>query len=236
MAKILIADDEASLRDALGIILRQAGHEVRAATDGAQAVELFMRERPDLVVLDVMMPRLSGFEVCEALRAISPDVPLLMLSAKGAVDDRRNGLRAGADDYVVKPFDDEELVLRVEALLRRAAVPAGVEGVQADARQLMQPVTIGDLTIDPRRCEVSVAGKAVALTPKEFQILALMADHPGEVFTSEELVETIWGKEYAGEAISIPVYIRRIRLKIEKDPSRPEYLQTVWRFGYKLGV
>ena len=109
MAKILIADDEASLRDALGIILRQVGYEVRMATDGAQAVELFMRERPDLVVLDVMMPRLSGFEVCEALRAISPDVPLLMLSAKGAVDDRRNGLRAGADDYVVKPFDDEEL-------------------------------------------------------------------------------------------------------------------------------
>lgn len=236
MAKILIADDEASLRDALGIILRQAGHEVRVATDGAQAVELFMRERPDLVVLDVMMPRLSGFEVCEALRAISPDVPLLMLSAKGAVDDRRNGLRAGADDYVVKPFDDEELVLRVEALLRRAAAPAAVEGTAADARQLMQPVTIGDLTIDPRRCEVSVAGKAVALTPKEFQILALLADHPGEVFTSEELVETIWGKEYAGEAISIPVYIRRIRLKIEKDPSCPEYLQTVWRFGYKLGV
>lgn len=236
MAKILIADDEASLRDALGIILRQAGHEVRVATDGAQAVELFMRERPDLVVLDVMMPRLSGFEVCEALRAISPDVPLLMLSAKGAVDDRRNGLRAGADDYVVKPFDDEELVLRVEALLRRVAAPAGAEGAAADARQLMQPVTIGDLTIDPRRCEVSVAGKAVALTPKEFQILALLADHPGEVFTSEELVETIWGKEYAGEAISIPVYIRRIRLKIEKDPSRPEYLQTVWRFGYKLGI
>ena len=99
----------------------------------------------------------------------------------------------------------------------------------------MHPVTLGDLTIDPRRYEVTVAGRAVTLTPKEFQILALMADHPGEVFTNEELVETIWGSEYTGEAISIPVYIRRIRLKIEKDPSKPQYLQTVWRFGYKLG-
>lgn len=134
MPKILIADDEVSLRDALGIILRQAGYEVMFAADGAEAVERFMREHPDLVVLDVMMPRLSGFEVCEALRAISPEVPLLMLSAKGAVDDRRSGLRAGADDYVVKPFDDEELLLRIEALLRRRE-QTGAAAVSAPDRK-----------------------------------------------------------------------------------------------------
>jgi len=230
MAKILIADDEASLRDALGIILRQAGHEVRAATDGAQAVELFMRERPDLVVLDVMMPRLSGFEVCEALRALSPDVPLLMLSAKGAVDDRRNGLRAGADDYVVKPFDDEELVLRVEALLRRGERAQ----VSAEPAPKMSPTVIGDLVIDPLRCEVRVGDEAVALTPKEFQILSLMADSPGRVFTRDDLIEALWGEEYESSNISIPVYIRRIRMKIEPDPSNPVHLKTVWRFGYRL--
>ncbi len=231
MPKILIADDEASLRDALDIILRQAGYEVSMATDGAQAVELFMRERPDLVVLDVMMPRLSGFEVCEALRAISPEVPLLMLSAKGAVDDRRSGLRAGADDYVVKPFDDEELLLRIEALLRRREQAAGA----AAPAPKMVPTTIGGLTIDPLRCEVRVEGEAVALTPKEFQILALMADNPGRVFTRDDLIEALWGQEYENSSISIPVYIRRIRMKIESDPSNPSYLKTVWRFGYRLG-
>lgn len=231
MPKILIADDEASLRDALGIILRQAGYEVMFAADGAEAVERFIREHPDLVVLDVMMPRLSGFEVCEALRAISPEVPLLMLSAKGAVDDRRSGLRAGADDYVVKPFDDEELLLRIEALLRRREQA----GAAASSAPKMTSTTIGNLTIDPLRCEVRVDGNAVTLTPKEFQILALMADNPGRVFTRDDLIEALWGQEYEDSNISIPVYIRRIRLKIERDPSRPEYLKTVWRFGYKLG-
>lgn len=230
MARILIADDEASLRDALSIILRQAGYEVCLACDGAQAVELFMRERPDLAILDVMMPRLSGIEVCEALRAIDPDVPLLMLSAKGAVDDRRCGLRAGADDYVVKPFDDEELVLRIEALLRRR------ERVRTshDPVSKMAPTIIGDLAIDPLRCEVRVGGEPVALTPKEFQILALMADNPGQVFTRDDLIEALWGAEYESSNISIPVYIRRIRMKIEPDPSNPVHLKTVWRFGYRL--
>lgn len=240
MAKILLADDERSLCDAVRMILEDAGYEVVTASDGREAVELFRREQPDLAMLDVMMPRLDGFEVVEEIRKIRKNVPVLILSAKGDIVDKKRGFQVGADDYVVKPFDDDEIVLRVGALLRRAAMAADDAGDDepsaAEARQLMQPVTIGDLVIDPRRYEVTVAGKSVTLTPKEFQILALMADHPGEVFTNEELVETIWGKEYTGEAISIPVYIRRIRLKIEKNPSRPEYLQTVWRFGYKLGA
>lgn len=227
MTKILVADDEASLRGALAIILQKAGCDTCMATDGPQAIEMFMHERPDLVVLDVMMPRLSGIEVCEVLRAISPEVPLLMLSAKGAVSDKTSGLRAGADDYVVKPFDDEELLLRIEALLRRRS--GGVGG-----RKLTEAVTVGDLTIDPLRCEVTLGGVVVALTPKEFQILALMADNLGRVFTRDDLIEAIWGEEYEDSSISIPVYIRRIRMKIEPDPSNPVHLKTVWRFGYKL--
>lgn len=228
MTKILVADDETALRGALDIILRKAGYDTCMAADGAQAIEVFMQQRPDLVILDVMMPRLSGIEVCEALRAISPEVPLLMLSAKGAVSDKTSGLRAGADDYVVKPFDDEELLLRVEALLRRRGLAAD------EPKRLTETVTIGDLTIDPLRCEVSLGGKAVSLTPKEFQILALMADNIGRVFTRDDLIEAIWGEEYEDSNISIPVYIRRIRMKIEPDPSNPAHLKTVWRFGYRL--
>lgn len=231
MIKILLADDEKSLCHALGIILRDAGYEVFVAHDGREAVEVFGRERPDLAILDVMMPWLDGFEVCERIRETSPDVPVLMLSAKGDIVDKKIGFRLGADDYVVKPFDDEELILRVEALLRRRARDASSEG----PAKLMQAVRIGDLVIDPRRCEVAVAGSVISLTPKEFQILALMADNPGKVFTREDLIEAIWGKEFETGSISIPVYVRRIREKIERDPSNPAYLQTVWRFGYRLG-
>ena len=230
--KILLADDEPSLCEALSIILRGAGYEVCAARDGAQAVAVFARERPDLAILDVMMPKLDGFDACESIREIDPDVPVLMLTAKGDIDDKRSGFRAGADDYVTKPFNDEELVLRVEALLRRRG-----RGDASPGRSgLMRAGCIGDLVIDPCRYEVSVNGRVINLTPKEFQILALMADHPGKVFTREDLIENIWGEEYERTgSISIPVYVRRIREKIEEDPSDPKYLQTVWRFGYRLG-
>ena len=230
--KILLADDEPSLCEALSIILRDAGYEVRVARDGAQAVTMFARERPDLAILDVTMPKLDGFDACGSIREIDPDVPVLMLTAKGDIDDKRSGFRAGADDYVTKPFNDEELVLRVEALLRRRGrgdAPHGTGG-------LMRTVRIGDLVIDPCRYEVTVRDRVINLTPKEFQILALMADHPGKVFTREDLIESIWGEEYERTgSISIPVYVRRIREKIEEDPSDPKYLQTVWRFGYRLG-
>lgn len=229
--KILLADDELSLCDALEIILEDAGYRVRIAHDGARAIDLFKRECPDLVILDVMMPKHDGFEVCEAVRAINPDVPMLMLSAKGDIVDKKSGFKAGADDYLVKPFNDEELLLRIEALLRRRTRG----GEPGEPKKLTQAVQIGDLVIDPLRYEVTVADRVISLTPKEFQILALMADHPGKVFTREDLIESIWGKEYEAGAISIPVYVRRIREKIEEDPSNPRYLQTVWRFGYRLG-
>lgn len=240
MAKILVADDEPSLVSALGIILTGAGYTFFGACDGREALEKFAREKPDLVVLDIVMPHLDGFEACERIRAIDPDVPILMLSAKGDIVDKKIGFRAGADDYLTKPFNEEEILLRIEALLRRRARRGGAKevpsGGSGHGRGMTEPVTIGDLHIDPRRCEVTVHGRTVALTPKEFQILALMADAPGKVFTREDLIEAIWGKEYEGSAISIPTYVRRIREKIEDNPSSPVYLQTVWRFGYRLGA
>ena len=225
---MLVADDEAGLRRALDIILGKEGYETFLASNGAQAIEMFMQHKPDLAIIDVMMPYLSGIEVCEALRAIDPEVPLLMLSAKGNVSDKTAGLRAGADDYVVKPFDDEELLLRVEALLRRRNRGKG------DVKRLTDTVAVGDLVIDPLRCEVSLGGSMVSLTPKEFQILAFLADNLGRVFTRDDLVKAIWGEEFEDSSISIPTYIRRIRMKIEPDPSNPIHLKTVWRFGYRL--
>lgn len=231
MSKILLADDEGNLREAVTIILQRAGYEVVVAADGTQAVERFVRERPDLVILDAMMPWMDGYQACERIRAISSDVPVLMLTAKGDIVDKKIGFHAGTDDYMVKPFNDEELLLRVEALLRRRG-----RGEGSAPSAIGQIVTVGDMTIDPRRCEVTVVGKAVALTPKEFQIVATMAESPGKVFTREDLIELVWGRDYDAGAISIPVYIRRIREKVEADPSNPVFVQTVWGFGYRLGA
>ena len=226
--KILLADDDASLRAAVRIILTAEGHEVCSAEDGIRAIEVFEDAQPDLAILDVMMPKLNGFEVCERLRAASPQLPVLFLSAKGELEDKKTGFRSGADDYMVKPFDGEELLLRITALLRRSAAAVTLD----DA--LPQSVSIGGLEIHFRRHEVSVDGAKVSLTPKEFRILALLAEHPGEVFSRDELVGALWGEEYTDDCVGIAVYIRHIREKIEKNPSKPQYLQTVWRVGYRL--
>lgn len=228
--KILIADDDASLRAAVRIILTAEGYEVCSAEDGSRAIEVFEEAHPDLAILDVMMPKLNGFEVCERLRAIRPQVPVLFLSAKGELEDKKTGLRSGADDYMVKPFDGEELLLRIAALLRRSAV--GGTAVPNDTAP--QCVRIGGLEIHFRRHEVTVDGAKAGLTPKEFQVLALLAEHPGEVFSRDDLVSSLWGEEYTDDNVGIAVYIRRIREKIEKNPSKPQYLQTVWRVGYRL--
>lgn len=230
MSKILMADDDDNLREAVSIILQRAGFEVISASDGAQAVNRFLNEHPDVVIMDVMMPWMDGYEACERIRAVDSKVPVLMLTAKGDIVDKKIGFRSGADDYMVKPFNDEELVLRIEALLRRRDRS---EGVAPSA--VGQVVTIGDMVIDPRRCEVTVLGRGVALTPKEFQLVATMAENPGKVYTREDLIDMVWGSDYNEASVSIPVYIRRIREKVEVDPSNPVYIQTVWGFGYRLG-
>lgn len=224
--KVLLADDELSLCESLGMLFRSDGYAVCIAHDGLEAVEMFCRERPDLAVLDVSMPKLDGFEVCEVIRSIDPNASIIMLSARSDVDDRKTGFRAGADDYVVKPFDNGELLLRARALLRRSK--------GEDTGKLLRVATVGDLVIDQSKCEVTVAGKVVKLTPKEFQILALLAGSPGQVFTRDDIISAIWGDDYKDNSISIPTYIRRLRLKIEPDPSEPTHIETVWRFGWRL--
>lgn len=226
---VLLADDDASLRAAIGIMLREAGYTFFEAADGHTALTLFDAIRPDLVILDVMMGAFSGFEVCAAIRMRQRETPVLFLSAKNEIVDKKDGFRAGGDDYLVKPFNEEELLLRVEALLKRAhrAAPSFSTGVAK--------MSVGDLCIDPLRHEVRIGDKRIELTPKEFGILAALAEHPGEVFSREDLVDKVWGEGYTADSISIPVYVHRIREKIEQEPTNPRYLQTVWRVGYRLG-
>ncbi len=229
--KIMLVDDEPSLCSALEIILTKAGYDFFCAHDGVTALEIFRSEKPDFVILDVMVPKLNGIEVCEELRKIDARIPILILSGKGDIVDKKMGFKAGADDYLTKPFEEEELLLRIDVLLRR--LDKELEG--ASNKKLVEKIEIGNMVIDPERYEVLVGDRLVNLTPKEYQIITLMAAHPGKVFTREDLIDSIWGKEYVYGSISIPVYIRRIREKIEEDPSNPILLKTVWRFGYKLG-
>ena len=231
MAKILLADDEDNLREAVGIILHRAGYQVCAAADGTQAVERFVRERPDLVILDVMMPWMDGYQACERIRELSPDTPVLMLTAKGDIVDKKIGFHAGADDYMVKPFNDEELLLRIEAHIRRHHDT--MEFARCTNRD--GSVTIGDLEVRFDEYQVLVKGKPANLTTKEFEIVAFLATHPGKVFTRGQIQEDIWGEGEADvRSNSITVFVRKIREKIEANPSEPRYLLTVQRVGYKM--
>ena len=234
MATVLIADDDASLRRAMVLIVCAAGFRCLEAKTGEEALRLIRAERPDVVVLDVMMPGLDGFEVCEQVRRHDQDTAILMLSAKTDIVDKKTGFRLGADDYLAKPFNEEELVLRIEALLRRRRRGAQPSADGQERRLTMGVVRVGELAIDFEKRSVRVGTRTAQLTPHEFDVLAVLAGEPGRVFTSEELITRIWGSEYAGESISIPVYVRRIRKKIEPDPSNPVYLLTVYHMGYRL--
>lgn len=227
--KILLADDDPSLREAIGMMLREAGYAFFEAADGKTALALNRAIMPDLVILDVMMGAVSGFEVCVAMRAQNYETPVLFLSAKGEIFDKKDGFKAGGDDYLVKPFNEEELLLRVESLLKR------VRRAHVAQSGLTNEIVIDNLSIDVLRHEVRLGKVRIELTPKEFGILAALAQHPGEVFSNDDLIRKVWGEEYMDERVSIPVYVHRIRNKIEQDPTQPQYLQTVWRVGYRLG-
>lgn len=224
MKRVLIADDSTSVRSLLSAVLREHGHEPVSVGDGREALRLFSQEAFDLVVLDVMMPHVDGFEVCRRIREAGSSVPILFLSAKGDVIDRKTGLRVGADDYLPKPFDEEEFALRAEALMRRGAAASSVDAVGE--------IAIGRFLIDYRRSLVLKDGQDTRLTSREFQITALLATHYGETFSAESLADRIWDDEYFDAANSIPVYIRHIRSKIEDDPSHPEHLRTRRGCGY----
>ena len=227
MAKILLADDERTIRALVERIVTDEGYDICIAENGEEALDLFARENPDLVILDVMMPDLDGYEVCRRLRDQGAVTPILFLTAKGEIDDMEAGFSVGGDDYLVKPFAPRELTLRIEAHLRRHE--------RMRPRQQDEHLVVGDLEFDVAQAKVAVKGRWVDFTPKEFRILYTLACHPGEVFTSKQLIEAVWGKEFVNETSSMPVFIRKIREKIEDDPSRPVYLQTAWRSGYRLG-
>ncbi|HEY7414110.1 MAG TPA: response regulator transcription factor [Ktedonobacteraceae bacterium] len=231
--KILIIEDEEGIIHLLNLYLKDAGYIVLAARDGADGLALHAREQPDLVILDIMLPAIDGFEVCRRVRSWS-QTPILMLTARSNEDDRINGLELGADDYLVKPFSPRELVSRVRAILRRtnhaeASEPASTYKKEAERSLLCFP----GLTIDVAARRVEVDGKEVALTPTEFDLLALFARSPDRVFTRETLMNKVWGYDYLGDGHTIDVHISALRKKIETD-STPRYIKTVWRVGYRF--
>ncbi len=224
--RVLIVDDESTVCDVISRYLRLEGHEVTTAADGETALRLARTWNPDLVVLDLMLPATSGLEVCRTLRGES-QVAIIMLTARGEETDRIIGLELGADDYVVKPFSPRELVARIKAVLRRAATPGTRAGTDSALRY-------ADLAINPSSRVVEAHGRRAELTAKEFDLLYFLAPHPGQVFTREQLMNHVWDYEYAGDASTVTVHIRRIREKVEADPMRPRFVKTVWGVGYKF--
>jgi DNA-binding response OmpR family regulator len=225
-ARILLVDDEQSVQKLLTYPLRKEGYEVVPALDGREALDRFAAERFDLVVLDIMLPKLDGIEVCKRLRSRS-QVPIIMLTAKGDELDKVLGLEMGADDYITKPFSVREFRSRVKAALRRT------EMLRAEA-STGEPITSGDLRIDFERREVTLRDKPVRLTYVEFEILGLLAARPGRVQSRESLLERVWGDSNYRDPRTIDVHIRHLREKLERDPKQPEYLFTVRGAGYRF--
>ncbi len=225
--KILIVEDDHNLLTTLKYNLQKDGYNVATAIDGAEGVEAARKEKPDLIILDVMLPKMDGFEVCRVLRK-EMVVPILMLTAKTEETDKVVGLEIGADDYMTKPFSMRELMARVRAMLRRAKM---AEPEPADDKTSLK---INDLTIDSARHRVLLRGIDVALNSKEFDLLVFLAKNRGLVFNREQLLEKVWGYDYAGDTRTIDVHIRWLRQKIETDPKNPEYLITIRGTGYKL--
>jgi DNA-binding response OmpR family regulator len=224
-ARILLVDDDPGVRDVVAFTLRREGYDVDEERDGPAALEAGRRERYALVILDVMLPGLSGTEICRALRAES-DVPILMLTARDAERDRVLGLEIGADDYVTKPFSSAELLSRVRAILRRRELDRANGG--STVRRL------GGLVIDLGRHEVLVDGDRVHLTLSEFKVLSLLAEQPGDAVSRRELMQHLWASEHVGDEHACEVHISNLRRKIERDPSSPKRLLTVRGLGYKL--
>jgi len=220
--RVLVVDDDTALSEMLGIVLRNEGFEPVFCADGDKALAAFRDSKPDLVLLDLMLPGKDGIDVCRQIRGES-GVPIVMLTAKSDTVDIVVGLESGADDYIVKPFKPKELVARVRARLRRPQEP------------VPETLQIGDLTIDVAGHSVKRGGQAISLTPLEFDLLVALARKPWQVFTREVLLEQVWGYRHAADTRLVNVHVQRLRSKIEKDPERPEIVVTVRGVGYKAG-
>ncbi|MGA7757435.1 MAG: response regulator transcription factor [Ilumatobacteraceae bacterium] len=225
VTRVLVVDDEPTVREVVAGYLRRDGHEVSEAADGTTALELVDRDHPDLIVLDMMLPGVNGLDVLRRVRTTS-DVPVIMLTARSEESDRVAGLELGADDYVVKPFSPRELAARVNGVLRRTS------GRQAAAPG---PIVFGELTIEPLSRQVTLEGRNVEMTPKEFDVLAFLASSPRQVFSRAQLLESVWqsSPEWQDPA-TVTVHVRRIRNKIEADPETPRWITTVWGVGYRF--
>ena len=222
---VLVVDDEPTIAEVVSRYLQRAGYETRIAVDGAAALACANERRPDLVVLDLMLPKIGGLEVMRRLRESDPSrLPIILLTAKGDESDRIVGLRLGADDYVVKPFSPAELVARVDAVLRRVDTPAEQESV----------IELEGLTLDPNARRVIVGGAEVQLTVREFDLLLYLVRHPGHVFSRNQLMDAVWQYSFYSDTSTVTVHMRRLRAKIEADPANPRYLQTVWGVGYRF--
>lgn len=224
-AKILVVDDEPMVADVVERYLRREGFDVQLAADGEAAVAAAQESSPDLILLDLMLPKIDGFAAFQQIRADS-SVPVIILTAKGEETDRLVGLETGADDYIAKPFSPREVVARVKAVLRRtrsAASPGAGDTLRFER-----------LWINPRTREAHTGGQRVELTAKEFDLLWFLASHAGDVFTRAQLLDHVWDYQYAGDASTVTVHIRRLRAKIEADPNHPRHIKTVWGVGYKF--
>jgi DNA-binding response OmpR family regulator len=224
VSTVLVVDDEPIVRDVVVRYLARDGHRTLEAGDGEEARRLLEQDAASLVVLDVMLPGIDGLELCRWIRARS-DLPIVLLTARGEEADRIVGLELGADDYLTKPFSPRELAVRVRNLLRRAEAPAGAVG---------EALSFGEVTIDLGAREARKAGRPLALTLKEFDLLAFLAAHPRRVFSRDQLMERVWGYTSALDTGTVTVHIRRLRTKIEDEPSSPRHLETVFGVGYRL--
>ena len=225
---VLVVEDEDSFVEALTIGLTREGFRVQVARDGAEALEMFDAIAPDLVLLDVMLPRISGIDVCREIRRKSK-VPIIMVTAKASEIDTVVGLEVGADDYVAKPYRIRELVARMRAVLRRQ--PAVAETTDVGSR-----LDVGDVSLDTARHEVSVRGIEVALPLKEFELLAILLDNAGRVLSRDVLIDRVWGHDYVGDTKTLDVHVKRLRAKVEDDPSQPTRIVTIRGLGYKFEV
>jgi two-component system response regulator VicR len=222
---ILVVDDEETIREVVRRYLEREGYVVREAADGYEALDIIQHDPPALIVLDLMLPGIDGLSLTQHLRQ-DHQIPIIMLTAKSEDNDRIRGLDLGADDYITKPFNPQEVVSRVRAVLRRAD--------SAVISTSQQPIQIKDMTIDPVERNVEVNGKSIILTAKEFDLLWHFAQHTEQVFTRAQLLAQVWGDEFYTDPSTVTVHIRRLREKIEANPSQPQYIITVWSVGYKF--
>ena len=222
---VLVVDDEPTIAEVVSRYLERAGYSTRIALDGVEAIEAAAGQRPDLVVLDLMLPGIDGLEVMRRLREQDRErIAVILLTAKGEESDRVIGLRLGADDYVVKPFSPAELVARVDAVLRRMDTSPGREST----------IELSDMRIDPTSRQVHVRGEEVQLTQREFDVLLFLARHPGQVFSRNQLMDAVWQYSFYTDTSTVTVHIRRLRSKLELDPAEPRHIQTVWGVGYRF--